>query len=303
MSIDGIIVIDKPKDITSFKAVSIVKRYLNVKKVGHMGTLDPMATGVLPILIGKATKALDLTNNHNKKYIFEMEFGISTNTQDITGEIISKSGEKVKYSDIVNIVNEFKGEIFQIPPMYSAIKKDGIKLYELARMGKTVEREKRKIFISNIEIQAFDEEKQRATLIVACSRGTYIRSLCSDIGDRLGSGAVMTSLRRIESNGFNVDDSISLDKFRTLCNIGEIEKNIITIDNLFKDLTKVDVTFAQSIRFKNGGGLSLFRLDVPDNANEGMKFRVYYEDKFIGLGKIDLNKQELSVLKVLDADK
>lgn len=297
----GIIIIDKPEGITSFKTVSIVRSCLKIKKVGHMGTLDPMATGVLPIMLGRATKALDLLRNCSKKYIFRIKFGISTDTQDITGKVVHTSNIKARYSTLKNVIDGFKGEIFQIPPMYSAIKKNGVRLYELAREGREIEREKRKIFIDHIKILEFDEKNQEATVFVSCSGGTYVRTICDDIGNKIGAGAVMKMLRRVESNGFDINESIGLEKFKLICENNEIYKYIIPIERLFKKLPVVQVTHLQAKRFKNGGGLSAERVNCPVNVNGG-RFCVYCENKFIGLGEINSNKNELSVLKIFDVD-
>lgn len=300
MNIDsGIIVIDKPKDITSFKAVSLLKSFLRIKRVGHMGTLDPMATGVLPIMLGFATKALSLIENHDKKYLARMKFGISSDTQDITGNIIKSSTKKVFLKDVEEVLRLFIGRISQIPPMYSAIKKNGVKLYTLARLGKSIERDKRSIYISSIRIIEFDEYNQTMSICVECSGGTYIRTLCSDIGEKLECGAVMTYLRRLESNGFNLNDSLSIDEVKTLCDIGGIDKKIFPIDYLFKNLDKISITYPQAIRFKNGGGLSFDRLENFSFKNN-IFYKVYLENTFIGIGAIDVGKQELSVLKVFN---
>ncbi len=300
MSIDGILAIDKPEKITSFKAIYMVKKYLGIKKVGHMGTLDPMATGVLPIMLGKATKALDLIKNNNKKYITKLKFGISTDTLDITGKILKTSNKNASKDDLEEIIKKFKGNILQTPPMYSAIKKDGVRLYELARKGQTIEREKREICIDEIKILNFDTKNQEAALMVSCSKGTYIRSLCADIGDALGCGATMHFLRRIESNGFKLEQCLQLEDIPRKIETGEINKIIIDIPNLFIDLDRIDVSLKQSIRFKNGGGLMLSRLKNFKSWQDGAKFRVYEDNEFIGLGVVNLNKEELSVLKLFN---
>lgn len=300
MNLDGILVIDKPEKITSFKAVSMVKKYLGMKKVGHMGTLDPMATGVLPIMLGRATKVLDLIKNNNKKYITKLKFGISTDTLDITGEILKTCNKNVSNADLEEIIKKFRGNIFQTPPMYSAIKKDGVRLYELARKGQTVEREKREICIDEIEILNFDGKNQQATLLVSCSKGTYIRSLCADIGEELKCGATMCFLRRIESNGFKLEQCLQLEDIPKKIETGEINKIIIDIPRLFSDFGRIDITSRQSIRFKNGGGLMLSRLKNTKTWQDGTKLRVYENNEFAGLGVVNLDKQELSILKLFN---
>lgn len=300
MSLDGVIAIDKPEGMTSFKVVSWVRRKLKIKKVGHMGTLDPMATGVLPIMLGKATKALDLIENHRKKYMATIKFGISTDTQDITGNIVKHSDKIVDYDMLSESVDKFIGEVYQIPPMYSAIKKNGVKLYELARKGETIKREKRKIFIDSIGIVDFSDDKQQATILVVCSRGTYIRTLCADIGEALGCGGTMTSLRRIESNGFTINDCFSLSKFMELDKMEEIENKLMPIESLFCHFKRVNVTERQSTRFKNGGGLMLDRLKGDDAWINSSKHSVFQDNNFIGIGIVNADKNELSVFKLFN---
>ena len=298
MSLNGVIIVDKPKDITSFGVVSFIKRELKIKKVGHMGTLDPMATGVLPIMLGKATKALDLITNHTKKYEAEIKFGLVTDTQDITGNVLRKNDKKVDYKTFINVAGKFIGEIEQVPPMYSAIKKNGVKLYELARKGETIDRDKRKIFINNIDIVNFDEKEQRATIVISCSRGTYIRTLCADIGESLECGAAMSSLRRLESNGYILDDCLSLDEIIKLNKSGDIESKIIPIESIFEDLEKVNITEKQSVRFQNGGELLLERLRNYFPWIDNSTIKVFQDNIFIGLGRVDISKGVMSVYKI-----
>ena len=299
MSLDGIIVIDKPKDITSFKVVSIVRRSLGIKKVGHMGTLDPMATGVLPVMLGKATKTLDLIVNHKKKYKASVKFGLETDTQDITGKIAKYYDKKIKCDELEQAVGRFTGEIYQIPPMYSAVKRGGVKLYELARRGECVERDKRKVFVDSIDIIDFDEQKQEATILVNCSRGTYIRSLCADIGEALGSAGTMTGLRRLESNGFSIDMSLTVEKFLEYIKLGRIDDMIVPLESLFDDLKDIYITHSQAVRFGNGAGLLLDRLKSSQKWINGDRYRVFEGSKFLGLGAVDIYKEELSVFKLL----
>lgn len=299
MSLDGIIVIDKPRDITSFKVVSIVRRNLGIKKVGHMGTLDPMATGVLPVMLGKATKTLDLIVNHKKKYTASVKFGVGTDTQDITGKIVKYYDKKIRYDELEQVVSRFVGEIYQMPPMYSAVKKDGVRLYELARRGECVERDKRKVLIDSIDIIGFDEQKQEAAILVDCSRGTYIRSLCADIGEALGSAGTVTDLRRLESNGFGIDESLTVEKFLEYIKLGCIDDMIVPLESLFDDLEDIYITHSQAVRFGNGAGLLLDRLKSPQKWMNGDKYRVFEGSKFLGLGVVDICKEELSVFKLL----
>ena len=216
---DGFINLYKESGKSSFGAISPLRRIFNEKKIGHTGTLDPMAEGVLPVTLGRASKFINLLPENEKEYIAKFIFGKRTDTLDITGKII----EEIKYipstDDLMNILPEFMGEISQIPPMYSALKKDGVRLYDLARKGLEFERESRKVKVFNIEfLEEYNGEYQ---IKVRSSAGTYIRSLIDDVGMKLGSGAVMTGLIRTESNGFTVENSYTLSEIENLVNQGK----------------------------------------------------------------------------------
>ena len=193
---NGILIIDKPQDFTSFDVIAIVRGCMHERKTGHTGTLDPMATGVLPILLGSATKAQELLPDTDKEYIAEFRLGMTTDTLDITGKTLSTSDAEVTREQLEEVLPKFRGDIMQKPPMYSAVYKDGVRLYELARKGIEVEREERPANVSLLELTHFDEAAQSGSLKISCSKGTYIRVICDDIGRLLGCGCVMTSLRR-----------------------------------------------------------------------------------------------------------
>lgn len=298
---NGIIVINKPEGYTSFDVVAIMRRLLNIKKIGHTGTLDPMASGVLPILIGRATKLQSLMPNTQKEYIAKFRLGVTTDTLDITGKILSEQNSNVSIDELRGVLKYFKGDIMQMPPMYSAVQKDGIRLYELARRGISVERKERTVCIHHLEILNFNECEQICEILVRCSKGTYIRTLCNDIGTRLGCGAVLTSLIRTKSNSFNLEDSITIDKAKELSKKNMLWLKILPADKLFSMYNRVKITKPQEIRFKNGGGLSIGRIKVNNNNRDGDIYRVYNEnDIFIGLGKINKIKGELSILCLLE---
>ncbi|MBR4723262.1 MAG: tRNA pseudouridine(55) synthase TruB, partial [Clostridia bacterium] len=209
---NGIIVIDKPIGKTSHDMVSFVRRLTGIKKVGHTGTLDPDATGVLPICIGRATKAADMLTVSDKAYRTQLVLGKTTDTQDASGKVLKERQVMVTQADIEETVSQFIGEISQIPPMFSAIKKGGKKLYELARQGISVEREPRKVTIYDIVIEEINLDNKTVTLDISCSKGTYIRTLCEDIGEKLGCGAYMNSLVRTKSAGFTLSDSYTQEE-------------------------------------------------------------------------------------------
>ena len=208
---NGVLVVDKPADYTSFDVVAVVRRLAGREKTGHTGTLDPMATGVLPILLGKATRAASLLEDTSKEYRAEFAFGYATDTQDSTGEVLARSDVRVTKDALLAALPHFRGNILQEPPMYSAVRKDGKRLYELARQGITVEREKRPVTIETLECIRFDEASQTGALEVRCSKGTYIRTLCADIAAALGTYGVMTALRRTSACGFSLEDAVPLD--------------------------------------------------------------------------------------------
>ena len=275
-----------------------MRRICGEKKIGHTGTLDPMATGVLPILIGNATKAQSLLPESDKEYEATFSFGITTDTLDITGKVLSQTESNVKSEDLEAVLPQFRGDIMQLPPMYSAVSKDGVRLYELARKGLVTEREARPITVYKLDLLNFDEQLQSAQILVKCSKGTYIRSICDDIGQALGCGAVMTSLRRVTACGYTLDDAITLEKAKELSENGMLEEYLRPTESVFACYPSVKVTEAQAVRFKNGGGLMLSRTDVDDNSENGAYYRVYNSsDVFLGLGYVNKEKEELSVKK------
>lgn len=294
----GFILIDKPEGMTSFSAANRVKRILGVKKAGHTGTLDPMATGVLAIALSNSTRFIELLPSHDKAYIAKVRLGVTTDTLDITGNVLSTNEVNVSSETLSDAVNKFSGEIMQIPPMYSAKSKDGVRLYDLARQGIEVEREAVKITIHNIEFSSFTGTE--FTLCVNCSAGTYIRSLCDDIGKELGCGAVMTELRRTAANGFSVDECISLSALEQAVSDNDYIKYIIPTDKCLAYFDEITVTNAQANRFHNGGSLMLSRLH--DNLHTGL-YRVYSPEKeFLGLGEIENGGDSLNVRKVFVND-
>ena len=249
---DGVIVINKPVGRTSHDMVNFVRRLFGIKKVGHTGTLDPDASGVLPVCIGKATKAADMLTLSDKAYRAQMVFGMTTDTQDASGEILTEQPAEVDREQFEKIIKEFIGEIQQIPPMFSAIKKNGKKLYELAREGITVEREKRRIKISDIKILNFDNINQTAEIEVYCSKGTYIRTLCEDIGMALGCGAYMNTLERIKSADFTIDRSYTPEELLKMKESGSLESAVVPVDELFSRYERVFLNDFLSQKAKNG---------------------------------------------------
>lgn len=249
---NGIILLDKPAGKTSHDMVYFVRRLTGIKKVGHTGTLDPDATGVLPVCIGKATKVCDMLTVSDKTYEAELALGKTTDTQDAGGTVLTEYEVNVTDSDITRITEQFIGEIEQIPPMFSAIKKDGKKLYELARQGITIEREARRVFIYSLDVLSFDVVENVVKIRVHCSKGTYIRTLCEDIGNALGCGGYMKSLRRVSSGGFSIEDCKTCEELLSLKDSGELDKYIISVDDVFKDYESVVLDDFLAAKLKNG---------------------------------------------------
>lgn len=300
---NGVLVIDKPEDFTSFDVIAVVRGVCGTKKAGHTGTLDPMATGVLPVLLGNATKAQSLMPDSDKAYEAEFMLGVRTDTLDITGSVTARKEARLRYEDIERVLPQFRGEIMQLPPMYSAVSVDGRRLYDLARQGIEVEREKRAVTIERLELLGFDEKTQTGRLSVSCSKGTYIRTLIDDIGEKLGTYAVMTKLRRTLACGYGIDEAIPLDELRALKEsqgIEAVQKLIKPTETVFAPYRAVYVSAAQAKRFKNGGGLDAGRTALAKmNKQNGEIFRVYERDGgFLGLGKVNLEKAELGFLKL-----
>ena len=292
---NGVLIINKPMDFTSFDAVAVTRKVSTQRKLGHCGTLDPNATGVLPVLLGVATKAQDILPNHDKEYEAELKFGLESDTLDIWGEILREEKSEVSAEAFEEILKNFRGKIMQVPPMYSALKQNGQRLYDLARQGIEVKREARPVTIYKLETISFDEVQQTAKIRVACSKGTYIRSLIDDMGKALGTVAVMTSLCRTKACGFSLTESISMDELKSLTP-ADIKARLLPIERLFESYRAVTVSEAQSVRFKNGGALGLERLRaLPEDATEGEIFRVKFVDKFLGLGII--KETELKIFK------
>lgn len=292
----GFIAINKPQDYTSFDVVAVLRRLFWEKRIGHTGTLDPMATGVLVVLVGYATKAVPLLEDAHKKYIADFKFGVATDTQDITGEVIKTCESHITREELENILDSFRGEISQIPPMYSAVWVDGKRLYDLARQGIEVERKERKVTISELNLISFDEETQSGKIEIRCSKGTYIRTLCADIGEKLGTLAVMTALHRTEASLCTIEDTITLDEARALAEKGELE--LQSIDKLFMNYEAVEISGGQTVRFKHGNSLILSRVFDDETYKDGEVYRVYHKDEFLGLGKVRIDRNELSVFKL-----
>ncbi|MBQ7302481.1 MAG: tRNA pseudouridine(55) synthase TruB [Clostridia bacterium] len=278
---NGILCLDKPADMTSFSCCAVARRLLGVKKVGHAGTLDPMATGVLPLLVGNASKALDWLPDHDKSYTATLRFGFTSDTLDVWGQVTPTGKPLPTLAAVEAALAHFRGNILQVPPMTSALKIDGTRLYELARQGKTVERIARPVTVYQLDILDFDPVAGELTLHCACSKGTYIRSICDDLGRELGCGAIMTALRRTKAAGFSLNDCVTLDEARALAQEGTLGARLLPVETVLATYPAVTVTAPQAVRFRNGGALALDRLRTPVTQT----VRVFAPDgTFLGLG-------------------
>ncbi|MDO4517516.1 MAG: tRNA pseudouridine(55) synthase TruB [Bacillota bacterium] len=282
---NGILVIDKPQDWTSHDVVAKLRGILHVKRIGHAGTLDPMATGVLPVFVGRATRAVEFAAEREKEYIAGLRLGVVTDTQDITGTVRETRPVSVTREALEAVLDQFRGPIQQIPPMYSAIKKDGKKLYELARRGQEVERQPRPVTIYELELVE-QVSPTEFTLRVLCSKGTYVRTLCHDIGQALGYGGTLSALRRTRSAGFTLDQAVTLEQ-------------VAAMEDPAAALLPVDTYFAAhpALQLKSGGAEKKIRngnsltMDGPDGT-----YRVYgRQGEFLALSK--LNQGCLTTIK------
>lgn len=292
----GIFCINKEQGRTSFSVCAEIRRITAQKKCGHMGTLDPLATGVLPVMLGGATRFLDYYPGSDKGYRARFLLGRTTDTLDITGNVTGEYPVNCAAADVAKALESFKGEITQVPPMYSAVSVGGKRLYELARQGENVERPSRQVIIRSIELVSADESRNEYEIDVLCSKGTYIRTLIDDLGSALGCGAVMTELERTYAYGFTLKDCITVSQLSALVkNENGITQYLIPVDKVLSDYEKITVSPAQSVRFKNGGSLDLER--IRKKPPQGVLVRVYSPSaEFLGLGEV--GESELLVKRV-----
>ena len=261
---NGILLVDKPQDWTSHDVVAKLRGVFGERRIGHSGTLDPLATGLLVVFLGKATKAVEFSEAAEKEYLAHLRLGIETDTQDITGTVLRTSSEIPDRAVLESVLPQFCGEIRQIPPMYSAIKVNGKKLYDIARRGGEVERQPRVIFIR--ELSLLGEENGEFVLRVRCSKGTYIRTLCHDIGQTLGCGGVMTALRRTRVGSYDVRDAHTVSALSEM-ECDDAESLLLPLDSVFSDLKAVTLSDLNEAHCKNGRP---FSLQLPDG-----RYRIY----------------------------
>jgi tRNA pseudouridine55 synthase len=292
----GILLIDKPQGFTSFDVVAKVRGIAATRKAGHGGTLDPMATGVLPLFLGSATKACDILPNQTKAYLAQFQLGVVTDTQDMTGKVLEEHPVQAGRREVEEALNGFRGKLLQVPPMYSAVWVNGQRLYDLAREGREVEREPRPVEVHRLELVRAEEEKHLYTVEVSCSKGTYIRTICHDIGRLLGCGASLTALRRTQSSGWRVEDAITIPQAQELADRGELESALLPVESAFLLYPELVLSRKDSGHFVNGVRMTARRFRVgPENGT----MRIKSEDgAFLGLGAVDGPSGELRLIKL-----
>lgn len=295
---NGIICVNKPAGFTSFDVVAKLRGILRERRLGHGGTLDPMATGVLPVFVGTATKACDIMPDNTKSYRAGFRLGETTDTQDVTGEVLSRSDMAVGEDALRAVIPEFIGEIMQLPPMYSAVQVNGQRLYDLARKGVEVEREPRRIEVFAIELVSYDEGTREGVLDISCGKGTYIRTIISDIGGKLGCGGVMTSLVRTSSGGFTLGDCFTFEQIQQARDEDRLAELILPIERVFAKLPRLRLNEAQTRMYRNGVKLDITR--VHDIKQGVADYAVYGSDgAFIGTALADFEGGILRVAKNL----
>lgn len=278
-SLFGFLNIYKPKGLTSHDVVARLRKITKVRQIGHTGTLDPFATGVLPICIGKATRLIEYLDD-DKEYLATVQFGKNTATYDLEGEITATFDKKVTEEDVKNALKDFEGEISQIPPIYSAIKVNGKKLYDYARQGQDIEIKPRKVTISKIELKEFDKTSQSAKITVACSKGTYIRSIAYDLGAKLGCGGYLTALERTKAGKFQVNTTIKLED---LTEVSQIVENLINP----LDMLSIPIhNLSENERERVSHGMSICNSDFPDSDIVILS----YGGRIYAIGKVEQNK-------------
>ena len=284
---NGVVLIHKEKDFTSFDVVAVVRRLIGQKKVGHTGTLDPNATGVLPVLLGTATKAQDIIPSHDKRYRADFRLGLATDTLDIWGEVTERKPSHVTEEEIKKALPGFKGEIEQLPPMYSAVSVGGKRLYQYAREGKEVERKPRKVTVYSLELLRFDEADQTGTLDIYCGGGTYIRTLIDDLARSLGTVGVMTDLVRYEACGYRLEDCITLDQLRQKTEEGDLSF-VKSIESIFESCEELVVSDKQAHRFVNGNPLDVVRTELRNGTEDKKIYRMKNrQGDFLSLGIVE----------------
>ncbi len=286
-NINGIIVVNKPQNWTSHDCVAFMRKHIGIKRIGHTGTLDPMATGVLPVCVGTATRIMEYLDLDYKTYMCSMKLGVTTDTEDIWGSIISKNSiDCITREEVEKVLYTFTGEISQTPPKYSALKVNGKKLYEYARKGIDVDIKSRNIFIKSIELKGFENDE--IEFVVTCSKGTYIRTICKDIGEKLGCGGTMTSLVRTSSGNFKIEEALDIEEIKKMDREAVLMK-LLPTDYPLTHFGKIKLTKKDTKDLVNGKLLSKEKAQkIADSLYKEM-YNIYYENEFIGVAQMGDN--------------
>ena len=272
---NGLVIVDKPQGWTSQDVTARLRRVFQTRRIGHGGTLDPMATGVLPVFVGRGTRGVEFFEHAEKAYETVLQLGITTDTEDISGEVLEKRDVHISETEFTEILSQFRGKIMQVPPMYSALKVNGQKLCDLARKGKTVERQPREIEIFELTMLEFNGDTAR--LRVKCSKGTYIRTLCKDIGEALGCGGCMAELRRVQAGEYTIEEAVPL---QTLLDAENPEEFLRPVDSMFRNFPSVTLSDKQEKRCRNGNSFSV--------TMESGTYRVYSkQNEFLALSRVE----------------
>lgn len=295
---NGVLCIDKPEGFTSFDVVAKLRGITHTRKIGHAGTLDPMATGLLPVFFGNATKACDILPVQDKRYSAGFQLGVTSDTEDIWGKCTPTGKPLPGREAVEEALSHFRGEIMQVPPMYSALSVGGKRLYDLARQGITVERQPRPVTIYRLELTGYAPETGSGSLDVCCSKGTYIRTLCADLGQKLGTGGVMSSLRRTEAAGFKLEEAVTLETVAEWMQNDGLQGKLLPAERLFAPYPAVKLNAVQTRMFLNGVRLDLGRIYDGKKAGTETPWRIFGADGvFLGLGQAFPEKAELRLLK------
>ncbi len=297
----GILPVKKPQKFTSFDVIGKLRGVTKTRKIGHSGTLDPMATGVLPLFFGGATKCCDILPNEDKRYIADLKFGIVTDTQDIFGKVLKETESCVLKEEFEHVMLGFIGKQMQTPPMYSAVKVNGRPLYDLAREGKVVERAQKEIEVYDIKLLEFDEHAQTAKIEVSCGKGTFIRTLINDMGEKLGFGASMTALERTMAAGFDISECFTISEIEEMMQNGTFEEHLIPIERLYEDLPKLILSDFDKRLYRSG-----VPLDLQKRGWGGISGNIAVFDEsgmLLGISFMDEEANELKLRKMLNTDR
>lgn len=292
---DGIICVDKPEGFTSFDVVAKARGITGCRKIGHGGTLDPMATGVLPLFLGRATKVMDIMPVEDKRYTASFKLGITTDTQDTTGSVLTENNMPITRKALEHSLSPLRGTINQLPPMYSAVQVQGKRLYDLARQGVEVERPSRQITIHSLELPEYDEATRTGVLDIACSKGTYVRTIIHDLGQVLGCGGAMTALRRTETLGYHLSCCCTLERLQELADGDRLGEVLLPVETAFAPYPKLQLDAKQAKMFQNGVKLDSTRLQAPTG---GGRLTVWLDELFLGTAHINPAAQELVMEKL-----